>query len=37
VGVMAKVGRALTTRVAFLIYGFILGVVLALALRWPKP
>jgi PPM family protein phosphatase len=37
VGVKAKVGRALTTRVAFLIYGFVLGVVLALALRWPKP
>jgi hypothetical protein len=31
------VGRALTTRVAFLIYGFVLGIVLALALRWPKP
>ena len=29
--------RALTTRVAFLIYGFLLGVALALALRWPKP
>jgi PPM family protein phosphatase len=29
--------RVLTTRVAFLIYGFVLGVVLALALRWPKP
>ncbi len=27
----------LTTRAAFLIYGFILGIVLALALRWPKP
>jgi cbb3-type cytochrome oxidase subunit 1 len=27
----------LTTRMAFLIYGFVLGVVLALALRWPKP
>jgi PPM family protein phosphatase len=36
-GAMARVGRALTTRVAFLIYGFVLGVVLALALRWPKP
>ena len=36
-GVLSKVGRVLTTRVAFLIYGFILGVVLALALRWPKP
>jgi serine/threonine protein phosphatase PrpC len=29
--------HALTTRVAFLIYGFMLGVALALALRWPKP
>jgi len=29
--------RDRTTRVAFLIYGFVLGVVLALALRWPKP
>jgi serine/threonine protein phosphatase PrpC len=36
-GGMARVARALTTRVAFLIYGFVLGVVLALALRWPKP
>ena len=36
-GVFTKVGRALTTRVAFLIYGFVLGIVLALALRWPKP
>jgi PPM family protein phosphatase len=36
-GVMAKVARVLTARVAFLIYGFVLGVVLALALRWPKP
>jgi PPM family protein phosphatase len=32
-----SVARALTTRVAFLIYGFVIGVVLALALRWPKP
>jgi PPM family protein phosphatase len=32
-----SVVRVLTTRVAFLIYGFVLGVVLALALRWPKP
>jgi serine/threonine protein phosphatase PrpC len=32
-----SVARVLTTRVAFLIYGFVLGVVLALALRWPKP
>jgi len=31
------VARALTTRVAFLIYGFVIGVALALALRWPKP
>jgi serine/threonine protein phosphatase PrpC len=36
-GVFTRVGRALTTRVAFLIYGFVLGIVLALALRWPKP
>jgi serine/threonine protein phosphatase PrpC len=34
---LSKVARVLTTRVAFLIYGFVLGVVLALALRWPKP
>jgi len=38
----SKVGRILTTRVAFLIYGFVLGVALAavalvLGLRWPKP
>jgi len=36
-GFGTKVARALTTRVAFLVYGFVLGVVLALALRWPKP
>jgi len=36
-GALSKVARALTTRVAFLIYGFVLGVALALALRWPKP
>lgn len=43
-GVLRKAGRGLTTRVAFLIYGFVLGVTLALggvalalALRWPKP
>jgi serine/threonine protein phosphatase PrpC len=36
-GALARVGRVLTTRAAFLVYGFILGVVLALALRWPKP
>jgi serine/threonine protein phosphatase PrpC len=36
-GALSKVARALTTRVAFLIYGFLLGVALALALRWPKP
>lgn len=35
--VLSKIARVLTTRIAFLIYGFILGVVLALALRWPKP
>jgi serine/threonine protein phosphatase PrpC len=33
----SKVARVLTTRVAFLLYGFLLGLVLALALRWPKP
>jgi serine/threonine protein phosphatase PrpC len=33
----SKVARALLTRVAFLVYGFVLGVALALALRWPKP
>jgi PPM family protein phosphatase len=31
------IARVLTTRAAFLIYGFVLGIVLALALRWPKP
>jgi len=36
-GVWAKVARVLTTRAAFLIYGFVLGIALALALRWPKP
>ncbi len=36
-GAWAKVARALTTRVAFLVYGFVLGIALALALRWPKP
>ena len=41
-GVLAEEGpgavaRLLTTRVAFLIYGFLIGVVLALAMRWPKP
>ena len=36
-GALTKVARALTTRMAFLIYGFVLGVALALALRWPKP
>ena len=36
-GIGSKVARALTTRIAFLVYGFVLGVVLALALRWPKP
>lgn len=37
----AKAGRIFATRVAFLVYGFFLGVGLALAavmaLRWPKP
>ncbi len=37
VGALSKVARLLTTRVAFLVYGFVLGVVLALILRWPKP
>ena len=36
-GGKSKVLRVLTTRMAFLVYGFVLGVVLALALRWPKP
>jgi len=36
-GAMGAIGRVLTTRAAFLVYGFLLGVVLALALRWPKP
>jgi serine/threonine protein phosphatase PrpC len=36
-GRRSKVARVLTTRMAFLVYGFVLGVVLALALRWPKP
>lgn len=36
-GAFTKVARVLTTRLAFLIYGFVIGVVLALALRWPKP
>lgn len=36
-GTARRLGRAFTTRVAFLIYGFVIGVVLALALRWPKP
>jgi PPM family protein phosphatase len=36
-GVLSKVARALTSRVAFLIYGFVLGTALALLLRWPKP
>jgi serine/threonine protein phosphatase PrpC len=38
----SKLVRILTTRVAFLVYGFVLGVALAavslvLGLRWPKP
>jgi PPM family protein phosphatase len=39
-GARSKLARALTTRIAFLVYGFVLGVALALAgvaLRWPKP
>jgi serine/threonine protein phosphatase PrpC len=36
-GVLTRVRKALTNRVAFLIYGFLVGVVLALAMRWPKP
>jgi serine/threonine protein phosphatase PrpC len=36
-GLMEWLGRVLTTRMAFLIYGFVLGLALALALRWPKP
>lgn len=34
---LTKVSRILTTRVAFLIYGFVLGTAVAIALRWPKP
>jgi PPM family protein phosphatase len=37
VGALAWMARALTTRVAFLIYGFVIGVALALVMRWPKP
>ncbi len=36
-GVFTKVGRALTTRVAFDLRICGQGIVLALALRWPKP
>lgn len=36
-GVLSGIARALTTRIAFLVYGFVLGIALALALRWPKP
>ena len=36
-GALPWVARTLTTRVAFLIYGFVIGVALALAMRWPKP
>lgn len=39
--VLSKARRALTSRVAFLIYGFFLGtalaIVLEIVLRWPKP
>ena len=37
VGVLSRARRALTSRVAFLVYGFLIGVVLALAMHWPKP
>lgn len=37
VGLMARAGRMLASRVAFLVYGFLIGVVLALAMHWPKP
>lgn len=36
-GSLSKLSRILTTRIAFLIYGFVLGTALAIALRWPKP
>ena len=36
-GILSRVGGALMSRVAFLIYGFLIGVVLALAMHWPKP
>ena len=32
-----RIGSALTSRIAFLVYGFVLGTALALVLRWPKP
>ncbi|HEX5230428.1 MAG TPA: protein phosphatase 2C domain-containing protein [Bryobacteraceae bacterium] len=39
--VLSKAHPALTSRIAFLVYGFVLGTVLAIALeialRWPKP
>jgi PPM family protein phosphatase len=35
--VPAKLGNLLTCRVAFLIYGFVLGTALAVLLHWPKP
>jgi serine/threonine protein phosphatase PrpC len=34
-GVLGKIARLLTSRVAFLVYGFVIGVVLALAWRSP--
>ncbi len=37
VGVLSRVGQMLASRVAFLVYGFLIGVVLALAVHWPKP
>jgi PPM family protein phosphatase len=36
-GAISRMRRILTSRVAFLIFGFLLGVVLAMAMRWPKP
>ncbi|HUA18223.1 MAG TPA: protein phosphatase 2C domain-containing protein [Bryobacteraceae bacterium] len=36
-GVLSRAAKVLSSRVAFLVYGFLIGVVLALTLHWPKP
>ncbi len=36
-GALSRAVRVLLSRVAFLVYGFLIGVVLALTLHWPKP